>query len=413
MSLGVPGVTTGIVAVASPILPIHVASGAGAGPVAYPVAVAPRIASSSGIEPPPTRVFRSEAMADRPFVPPKVMAVPEIPEPGLLPAAKYAIGFGRARWQRRKAIKVLGAEVKLDTEALDQVLGALGATARTVHVEGRVFNSENAAINTAEQRRADLQGEQQGLDGRSAEESAKFTDIETERTTKLNEAERVLDDSKRDNESLEAQRRGARDKRKEVERRQKAYLKAAEDRDNESATTGMGESRSQLRRAAEGHRREAAELEPERQDLDRRLAGIEKPLTESQAWLDAAKAEFDAAKRSLHDAREGYGHRLAELDAEKKRKLRDSSACDNEIARRLVTLGTLVNLNRVEDPAFHQLYARVDRIRGAITARSTEVEKLTAERSGYHRESLIRGAVVIGGAIVAFIALMVLLRAIF
>jgi hypothetical protein len=404
---------SGAMPIAAPVLPADGSNSAGASAVTYPSAVAPRIATNSGIEPPPTRVFRSEAMADRPFVPPKVLPIPEIPEPGLVPAAKYAVGFARARWQRRKAIKVLGAEVKQDTEALDQVLGALGATARTVHVEGRVFHNENAAITTAEQRRADLQGEQQGLDGRSAEESAKFTDIETERTTKLNEAERVLEDAKRDNETLEAQRRGLRDKRKEVERRQKAYLKTAEDRDNESGTTGMGETRSQLRRAAEGHRREAAELEPERQDMDRRLAAIEKPLTESQARLDAAKAEYDAAKRSLHDAREGYGHRLAELDAEKKRKLRDIAACDNEISRRLVTLGTLVNLNRVENPAFNELYARIDRIRGAITARTTEVEKLTAERSAYHRESLIRGAVVIGGAFVAFIALIVLLRAIF
>ena len=398
-------------AIAAPILPVDGANSGSA--VTYPSAIAPRSVTSSEIEPPPTRVFRSDAMADRPFVPPRVLPVPEIPEPGLVPAAKYAVGFARARWQRRKAIKVLGGEVKQDTVALDQVLGALGATARTVHVEGRVFNSENAAITTAEQRRTDLQAEQQGLDGRSAEESAKFTDIETERAKKLSEAEQVLADAKRDNETLEAQRRGLRDKRKEVERRQKAYLKTAEDRDNESGTTGMGETRSQLRRAAEGHRREAAELEPERQDLDRRLAAIEKPLTESQARLDAAKAEYDAAKRSLHDAREGYGHRLAELDAEKKRKLRDIGACDNEISRRLVTLGTLVNLNRVENSAFNELYARIDRIRGAITARTTEVEKLTAERSAYHRESLIRGAVVIGGAIVAFIALIVLLRAIF
>ncbi|MBP9086791.1 MAG: hypothetical protein KBG15_11770 [Kofleriaceae bacterium] len=411
-----PVVAPDAVQVAAPILPSDASLGAGRGAessVHYSLAVAARNATSSGIEPPPTRVFRSEAMADRPFVPPQLLPVPEIPEPGVAAAAKYTVGFARARWQRRKAIKVLNAEVKQDTAALDQVLGALGSTARTVHVAGRVFNSENIAINTAEQRRADLLGEQQGLDGRTAEESAKFTDIETERTTKLNEAERVLEDAKRENETLEGQRRSARDKRKEVERRQKAYLKAAEDRDNDSATTGMGETRSQLRRAAESHRREAAELEPERQDLDRRLAGIEKPLIESQARLDAAKAEYDSAKRSLHDAREGHGHRLAELDAEKKRKLRDIAACDNEITRRLVTLGTLVNLNRVEDPAFVELYARIDRIRGAITARTTEVEKLTAERSAYHRESLIRGAVVIGGAIVAFIALIVLLRAIF
>jgi chromosome segregation ATPase len=386
----------------------------------YPSAVAEATAAASAratskadTEPPPTRVFRADAMADRPFAPPKVLPVPEIPEPGLLPAAKYAVGFARARWQRRKAIKVLGAEVKQDTIALDQVLGALGAAARIANVEGRVFNTENAAITAAEQRRSELQGEQQGLDGRTAEESAKFADIETERTTKLNEAEKVLDGAKRDNETFEAQRRGLRDKRKEIERRQKAYLKAAEDRDNESANTSMGEVRSQMRRAAEGHRREAAELEPERQDLDRKLSAIEKPLLESQARLDAAKAEYDSAKRSLNDAREGHGHRLAELDAEKKRKLRDISAADNEISRRLVTLGTLVNLNRVEDPSFVELYERIDRLKGAITARTTEAEKLTAERSAYHRESLIRGAVVIGGAIVAFIALIVILRAIF
>ena len=299
--ISMPRADSGAVPVAAPILPMDGANSAGNGDgaVTYPSAIAPRSATSSGIEPPPTRVFRSDAMADRPFVPPKVLPVPEIPEPGLVPAAKYAVGFARARWQRRQAIKVLGGEVKQDTVALDQVLGALGATARTVHVEGRVFNSENAAITTAEQRRAELQGEQQGLDGRSAEESTKFTDIETERTKKLNEAERVLDDAKRDNETLEAQRRGLRDKRKEIERRQKAYLKTAEDRDNESGTTGMGETRSQLRRAAEGHRREAAELEPERQDLDRRLAAIEKPLTES--LTTAASSTFRAKSR-----REGY-----------------------------------------------------------------------------------------------------------
>jgi hypothetical protein len=351
-------------------------------------------------------------MIDRPFAPPKVLPIPDVPEAGVLPAAKYALSFARARWQRRKAIKVLGNEVKQDTVALDQVLGALGQLARGAHVEGRVFTSENQAITAAELRRADLENEFKNLDGRTVDESAKFSDIETERTTKLAEAETALNEARRDSETFEAQRRGLRDKRKEIERRQRAYLKSAEDRDNESANAAMGDMRSQMRRTAEGHRREAAELEPERQDIDRRVAALEKPATEAQARLDASKAEYDAAKRSLNDAREGHGHRLAELDAEKKRKLRDIAACDNEVARRLVTLGTLVNLNRVEDPVFSELYQRIDRIRSAINARTTESEKLTAERHAYHRESLIRGAVVIGGALVALIALIVIVRAI-
>jgi hypothetical protein len=366
----------------------------------------------TGVEPPPTRIQRPEALVDRPFTPPKVSAIPEIPEPGLVNSARYTVRFGRARWQRRGAIKTLGAEIKQDTDALDQVLGALGRVARNAKVEGRVFSAENAAITAAEERTGVLEREHSEVDGRKAEENSKFLEVERDRNTKLTEADRMLDESQRELASLEAQRRGARDKRKELERRQRAYLKAAEDNDRQSGGAQMGDSRQELRRSAEQHRREAAALEPERQEVDRRLASLEKPIGEVSVRVDAAKAELDAAKRSLNDAREGHTHRLAELDSEQKRKAREIVQAESEITRRLVTLGTLVNLNRIEDPQFGELYQRIDRLRTAITARTTEIEKLAAEREAYDRGTLVRGVSVIGGAIVAFIALIVILRAI-
>jgi chromosome segregation ATPase len=159
-------------------------------------------------------------------------------------------------------------------------------------------------------------------------------------------------------------------------------------------------------------RREAAALEPSKQELDRQITALERPISEATARLDAAKAELDAAKRSLNDAREGHTHRLAELDAEQKRKSREVNLAEAEIQRRLVTLGTLVNLNRIEDPQFAELYQRIDRLRGAITARTTEIEKLTAEREAYDRGTLLRGVATIGGAFVALIALIVILKAV-
>ncbi|HMG52784.1 MAG TPA: hypothetical protein VK601_04875, partial [Kofleriaceae bacterium] len=159
----------------------------------------------------------------------------------------------------------------------------------------------------------------------------------------------------------------------------------------QAGSAEQGDSRQELRRGAEQHRREAAALEPERQDVDRRLAGIERPIGEATAKLDAAKAE---------------------LDAEQKRKPREMAQAEGEIARRLVTLGTLVNLNRIEDPQFEELYHRIDRLRGAITARTTEIERLTAEREAYDRGNLARGLATIGGAILLFIALIVILRAV-
>jgi hypothetical protein len=373
--------------------------------------IAPTRRAPTGHEPPPTRIH-SPAHADRPFTPQKVNPVPEIPEPGLIQAARYAYQFGIARWQRRGAIKTLGIEIKQDTEALDQVLGELGRAARAAHIEGRVFSAENAAITAAEERVASLQRETGDVESRKVEENSKFVDVERERNEKLVEAERMVEEAQRELSHLEGQRRALRDRRKELDRRQKAYLKNADDHDRQAGSAPLGDQRQELRRVAEGHRKEAAALEPDKQDIDRRLTGLERPINEATARLDAAKAELDAAKRSLSDAREGHTHRLAELDAEQKRKSREVALAEAEIQRRLVTLGTLVNLNRIEDPQFAELYQRIDRIRGAITARTTEIEKLTAEREAYDRGTLVRGVATIGGAFVVLIALIVILRAV-
>jgi chromosome segregation ATPase len=362
--------------------------------------------------PPPTRIHRPEQLADRPFTPPKVDPIPEIPEPGLISAAKYSVRFWQAKIQRRGAIKTLGADIKQDTEALDQVLGALGRAARGAKVDGRVFSAENQAISAAEERAFMLGQEHGDVDGRKAEENSKFLDVEKERNQKLDEAQRAVDETQKELAQLEGQRRALRDKRKELERRQKAYLKGAEDAERQAGNAQMGDQRQDLRRSAEQFRKEAGLLDPERQDMDRKLGALERPINEATARLDAAKAELDAAKRSLADAREGHNHRLAELDAEQKRKSREIGLAEAEISRRLVTLGTLVNLNRIEDAQFHELYPRIDRLRGAITARTTEIEKLTAEREAYDRGTMVRGYATIGGAFVAFIALIVILRAI-
>src|SRR5690606_16155732 len=122
--------------------------------------------------------------------------------------------------------------------------------------------------------------------------------------------------------------------------------------------------------------------------------------------------ELDAARRSLSDAREGHRHRLAELEAEHGRKSRELSQAEAEIQRRMVTLGTLINLNRIEGPEFAELYARIDALRGAIGARSTEIDRLGAEREAYDKGSLTRGFVVLGCGLVVLITLIVILIAI-
>lgn len=360
--------------------------------------------------PPPTRI--GKLSTHEVFKPPSVNPIPEVPERGLVNAARYALSFARAHWQRRSVIKQLAGEITSETTDLDQVLGALGAEARATGVDNRVLAAENAAIDEAEARRQRFEHESAELGTKQAEENNKFHEVERERETKVDEASAALDKGQRELGSLEAQRRSLREKRKTVERQQRAYLKTAEEREDQASKSTMGDSRAGLRRAAEDLRRDAAALDPERQDLDRRLAALEKPISKAAARVEALKAELESAHRSLNDAREGHRHRLAELEAEQGRKSRELALADGEIQRRLVTLGTLVNLHRIERPEFDDMYARIDSLRSAIGARSTEIDRLTAEREAYDKASLVRGFLVLGGGVVAILTLIVILLAI-
>ena len=376
-----------------------------------PTATPAPIRDATSVDPPPTRIARAQELADRPFTPPKVLPIPEIPEPGMVNAIRYSLTFMRARWQRRGAIRALGDEIKQDTASLDLVLGTLGHQARQLKIDNRAIAAENAAINATEERKNKLDQANAELGSRKNDETTKFAELERDWLNKVSDAEATLEEANRELASYEGQRRSLRDKRKEIERRQKAYLKAAEDRETEAGNAQLGDSRGELRRAAEAHRKEAAGLEPERQDLDRRLGALERPLSQAQAKVDAARADLESARRSLHDAREGHRHRLAEIEAEQGRKTREVALADAEIQRRLVTLGTLINLNRIEHPGFVELYERIDRLRMAIGARTTEIDKLTAEREAYDKGSLVRGFVTLGGGVVLAITFIVILLA--
>ena len=367
-------------------------------------------ATSTAVEPPPTVLIQTEGFVDRPYTPARVVAVPDVPEGGLVNAAAYLLRFSRARWQRRGAIRQLSTEISSDTTALDAVLGALGKAARAPRIQHKALEVEHAAIDAAEARRGGAHAGSQELAGRRAEEDRRFGELERERGGKVSEAERELAEAHKRKDHVDGQRRSLRDKRKDVDRRQHAYYKAADDREAEAGALPIGEGRNELRRAAEGHRREAQEMEAEKREHDVKLAALEQPERDAQAAVDAAEGVLDVAKQALSDVRAGHASRLTELDDEQKRKTRDLEDAAGEVARRLVTLGTLVNLNRVDGPQFAELYARIDRIRVAIGARTTEIDRLTSERAAYDRPTLVRGIATLAGVVVTFIVVLLVLR---
>jgi hypothetical protein len=171
----------------------------------------------------------------------------------------------------------------------------------------------------------------------------------------------------------------------------------------------MGEQRNALRVSAEDLRAGAARLEPERAELEKALAALEEDVTRATAKHDAARADLEATRKALEDARAGHRHRRGELDAEAAQRARVSADAGAEIARRLVTLGTLLNLNRIPGPETDPLYARVDALKASLAAREKDIERLRGESERIDRAASLRGAGVLAGAAVLVITVICVL----
>lgn len=358
--------------------------------------------------PPPTRT----TLVNEPFKVPEVMPIPSVPEAGLFRALSYTIAFERAKWQRVGAIKTLREQMRKDTGMLDGILGALGKQARSLGIESKPLESENRAIQEAENRRKTADHECSELSNRQAEENSKFADAEAERQAKVTDADKSLEAAESELGGLEAQRKSLRDKRKSIETRKKAYLKSAESRELDGSKQEDSEMRLEMRQGAQSLRSDAAELDKERQDIDRRVAALEKPITQLSSRVGALKSDLDAAKRALTNLREGHRHRLAEIEAEQGRKSRELAQAEAEIQRREVTLGTLVNLNRIERGEFADLYEQIDSLRGRIGALSNQIDKLSAEREAFDKASRVRGAIVLAGLVVLILAFLAIIMSI-
>ena len=133
----------------------------------------------------------------------------------------------RARRQRNSVINRLQLEIESQTTDLDGVLGVVGKQIREHKIDNRVLAAENEAIDKAQDRlkaAMELTGE---LEQRTSVETEKFVELEADRAKKVVEAEANLDEAQSTKNHCEAQHRSLREKRKELERRQKAYAKAS------------------------------------------------------------------------------------------------------------------------------------------------------------------------------------------
>ena len=157
--------------------------------------------------------------------PGKLVPMPDPPETGLWAYARYALAVWRGRYDRRRAARELGQEIKADVVSLDGVLGALGREVRAQKIVVPGLAEETRLIEDAEARRQAAERVAADLREKTSEENAKFQAAKERFLEKLAAGQRAVDDTGAALDTEEGKRKALREKRKELERRYRDLLK--------------------------------------------------------------------------------------------------------------------------------------------------------------------------------------------
>ena len=200
-----------------------------------------------------------------------------------------------------------------------------------------------------------------------------------------------------------------RDEVSQLEGRMKAYMRSSEDKEGGAGRSEDAAVRAAYRREADSLRNEARRLEGPRDAAQRGMAEIAKPLADAERAFDATQKEEADAKRAVAEAQAAHDQVIGEITAAQNHQSSDRSNAEKEIARHHITLGTMVNLHRVDKVELKPLYDRVDAIRRGINGLEAEIEHLKAEKYARDRATMIKGSVSLAGGVVLLVIIIILL----
>jgi len=255
-----------------------------------------------------------------------------------------------------------------DQRELDGVLKELGAVARQEKIEAPGTFDDMRRVEAEEQRRRD------------AEQGQKIASEELVKEEARREAERR---EQEEDLAERARQAGAIEARLAARQAERRELQSKKNRLEAQAKTGA--------------------VGDELGVVVAKVSALSEPIAKLSEELALARGELDGRRRAMRDAAERHEKTLAELAADRARCEKECESADREMSRRFVSIGTMINLNRVEHARLTPIYARIDALKALITEKETTLERLDLDRRSFDQKAVQKGLVVLGGATVAML----------
>ena len=320
-------------------------------------------------------------------------------------AVQYVISHTRDTMRRRREISRLQKEIVAEQQRMDAILGQLGRQARQADLGLPALADEMRATKSLEAEAEAARGRISDYERRIAEQDEKFKAAERELQAAVAHADEIALKLTEELAAKSSERAGHRAGMNRLDAQLKSLQRHVETKKAELPTIQDPTQAATVRGEIDATNVQLLALEPEHKRFSQKAAELDAPIAELETRAQAAKEDASRRRREMGDATRVHGEAVGQIHNQIGAEQQKIAQSDRDLSTKFVTLGTILNLNRVPGSAFDQLYQEFDGIKGSITEREQQIAMLEAEIKGVDRSRFNKGLIVMvsGAVLVALI----------
>ena len=311
-------------------------------------------------------------------------------------AARYVFQLARDTVKKKAEINRLRKLIVSEQQKLDALLGQLGQRARAADLGLPAMADEMRTVKMLESDSEAARGHVAEIEAQRAAAEEQFCTLQTEQQAAIGEADAAVQKLAEELAAGTSERAGHRAGMNRLDAQLKSLGRQVQAKEAAALKATDPHEQGTLRGESEALRVQIAALEPERAKFEQRAGELDAPVAELEERLTQAREDASRLRRDLGEAARAHkdlvAQYIAQIDAEGRRV----AGNDRELSLKFVTLGTILNLNRVSGPDLDPLYEAFDGCKAAIAEHEENIALLEAQMQGYDRQKLRKGAIVLG-----------------
>jgi chromosome segregation ATPase len=343
--------------------------------------------------------------------------MPAVGPSGFIGGLPYFFNVFLSKLVRSVVISKFLGEIKVEQRKLDEILRDLGKQAKEIGLSHAPIDTEMGNLHALEEQRSGMEVGNAEISGQLQQAEATCEAATKDCEARIAAAQEQINTTQAALNQKNTELKTARGALAQQDKQLNGFSATLRSKTAAAAKSQDQAKQQALEQEAVDLSAKIAELEQQKATTGAEVAAVEGPVTELTATLVDNRTRLQEAQKELAAARQELAQTKQSLGAEERQKGQELQRLDRELAQKFLDIGRLLETNRAVNPAFEELYGRIDEAQTGIRTQEESITQLQADREAYDHKAFKNGMIIFlglaGFVVLAMLTLIILFSFVF